>query len=138
MFVARYFYRRFTTNPVFSSCWANTTLSWRLVSKKIWNLQLTFSFNSFHFINKLFDDWSCLSLGNVIDPDHQIDLYHDQIAIKSTFLIRIWSRIETCMRNWLKHVRIKLKQSKFINFNQKVIEIDWFISKSQNKLTFFN
>ena len=32
-------------------------------------------------------------LGNVIDPDYQINLYRDWINFLSTFLIQIWSRI---------------------------------------------
>ena len=32
---------------------------------------------------------SKLSLGDVFNPDRQIDLYCDQIAFKSTFLIQI-------------------------------------------------
>ena len=36
-------------------------------------------------------DTYIVSLGDVIDPDRPIDLFHDQIDFLSTFSIRIWS-----------------------------------------------
>ena len=37
-----------------------------------------------------------LSLGHLTDPVLQIDFNSDQIDFKSTFSIRIWSRILNC------------------------------------------
>ena len=79
-------------------------------------------------------DVTQISLGDLIDPNRQIDLYRD---FKSTFLIRIWSQILTPhdkidkngfklnqkVWNWLKEtenvfflIKKRSKTSKSIDF----------------------
>ena len=62
-----------------------------------------------------------LSLGDVINPDCQIDLYRDLIDI---FDPNLKPDFKSLRQNQLKPVRIILKSSKSINFKRKEIEID--------------
>ena len=54
-----------------------------------------------------------VSLGDVIDPDHQIELYHDQIAFQSTFLIRIcsWIVATISIKSWPDYIKFDQNRS---------------------------
>ena len=71
-----------------------------------------------------------LSIGNLIDPDWLIDLYHDWINIKLTYSIKIWSQILTHRDTMYEIVLI------YIKIDQINIKSDWKYLQSQRNVTF--